>query len=361
MKKAKKEIHMKKYLFTFMAFVAFCPLQTLAAPKIILPLTIELPDDPFWKEDAVEANNNINHCNEPSDTINYADYRYVGAHNAHVYHRFFQTVRQQDQQLLGLLSYGIRGLMWDAYDFTLSSPASIRGPKDAKVCLSHGKPGVIAFTQKGHNSYQSLQYELRRLIEFMKCAPKAVITVVLENYADIQQIVKEIGYVIKAANYDPIFKPNDWRQADEKTDPQWPTLGWMRTNNKRLIIFTQFGKNTQYTWSEFPHCIENQYSTTDENLLCNQREESQKFNSLPRKLVIFNNFKGIAVTQATRDTRNQVSYDNAKRIIANCQQKGFADKRLFNGYYADRIIDSCNDLYERSQKSIFDYVNELNK
>jgi len=347
------------FLFFFSCIAQENP-TALKSNKITLPLNLNLPDDPFWKEDAIEANNNINHFEEGSNDTNYADYRYVGAHNDHVYHRFFEVVRQQDQTLLGRLTYGIRGLMWDTYDFNLSWPAAIRGPEGAKVCLSHPAPGFLAFTQKGHNSYQSLQYELRRLIEFMKVTPNAVITLVLENYASTAQTNAEIAAVLKAANYDPIFKPMDWPQADQ-ANQEWPTLGWMRANNKRLVIFTQFGLNSVYTWREFTHCIENQYSTTDENILCNQREESQKLDQLQRKLVIFNNFNGLAVTQATSSTKNQVSYDTSKRVTTNCQAKNFAHKRLFNGYFADRIVDSCNDLYEHGQKTVFEYVNELNK
>ena len=325
-----------------------------------LPLDLALPDDPFWNEDAQEANNNKNHFVEPADTVNYADYRYVGAHNAHVYHRFFQTVRQQDQTTLGMLTYGIRGLMWDTYNFDLSAPAGIRGPEGAKICLSHGVPGAIAFGQKGHNSYQSLAYDFRRLIEYMKVNTRAVITLILENYADMAQSVKEMRDVLQAANYDPVLKPSDWKSANN-TNQEWPTLGWTRSNNKRLVIFTQFGGNSSLTWRQFNYCIENAYSTTDETKLCAQREESAKVNALDRKLIVFNNFKGIAVTQATRDTKDQVYYDTVKRIITNCQTKGFANKRIFNGYWADRIIDSCNDLYGSKQKTIFEYVNELNK
>ena len=333
--------------------------HTYALGKISLPLDISLPDDPFWKEDAIEANKNFNRFQEASNDTNYADYRYVGAHNAHTYPRFFETIRQQDQTTLGMLTYGIRGFMWDMYNFDLSSPAQIRGPQDAKVCLSHGKPGIIAFFQKGHNSYQSLQYELRRVIEFMKIDTKAIVTIILENYADMAQTNKEIAAVTIAAQYDPIFKPSDWQQqAANKT---WPILGWMRQNNKRLIIFTQSGSNNSHTWSQFQCCIENQYSTTSENKLCEQREESQKNNNIQRNIVIFNNFSALVVTQATSSTKNHVEYNTVKRIITNCQQKNFANKRLFNGYFADRIVDSCNDLYEHNQKTIFDYVNELNK
>lgn len=348
------------YSLTITALLFSTALCNATDPKIVLPLNLELPDDPFWREDAIEANNNLNHFVEPSDDTNYADYRYVGAHNAHVYHRFFQTVRQQDQTILGHLSYGVRGLMLDTYNFTLGWPAAIRGPQGAKVCLSHGKPGFEAFTQKGHNSYQSLQYELRRIIEFMKRAPKAVITICIENYADTVQTTKEIQAVVAAAGYDPIFKPTDWMPASDSINQTWPTLGWMRANNKRLVIFTQNGQSSPLTWKQYSYCIENQYSTTDENLLWKERSESAATSNTRRNIVVMNNFSDLAVTRATWDTKRQVSYTTVKRVTTNCQAKGFAKGRLFNGYYADRIVDSCNDLLDDPQKTIFHYVNELN-
>jgi hypothetical protein len=358
----KYKLYMILRSFFLLSLLFYFPvfLISSADPKIVLPLNLQLPDDPFWQEDALEANNNLNHFIEPSNDTNYADYRYVGAHNAHVYYRFFHIVRQQDQTILGHLSYGVRGLMLDTYDFTLGWPAAIRGPQGAKVCLSHGQPGFIAFTQKGHNSYQSLQYELRRIIEFMKRAPKAVITICLEDYANLAHTVTEIKAVVAAAGYDPIFKPTDWPAANNSTNQTWPTLGWMRAHNKRLVIFTQNSPNTAVTWKQYSHCIENQYSTTDENLLWHERPESAATSNAPRNVVIMNNFSDLAVTRATWDTKKQVSYTTVKRVSTNCQAKGFAKDRLFNGYYADRIVDSCNDLLDDPQKTIFHYVNELN-
>ena len=320
------------------------------------PLPAQLPadqkeylNDAAWEEDVRQANNNINRFVEPSDDTKYADYRYVGAHNAHVYPRFFKVVRQQDQTILGHLSYGVRGLMLDTYAWDLGSPSSLVGPKDSKICLSHPKPGVLAFTQKGTTTYQSLKYELRRIIEFMKANPKAVITIIFENYSDNAGLAKEIKDVMTQAKYDPVFKVSD-------LPGEWPTLGWMRNNNKRLIMFTQMGNNTDVTFSQFQYMTENRYSTTDENELCGLREESKN----DKPLVAFNNFSGLAVTIATYTTRDRLVYDTVKRIITNCQAKNFANKRLFNGYWADRIVDSCNDLYGNKHKTIFEYVNELN-
>jgi len=350
---------MKNNFLFFIILILFSSTISLCE-KVVLPLNLQLPDDPFWREDAIEANNNICRYIEPADSILYSDRREVAAHNAHVYHRFFEVVRQQDQTILGLLSYGVRALMIDTYDFTLGWPSAIRGPEGSKVCLSHGQPGFIAFTQKGHNSYQSLAYEGRRIIEFMRYAPKAVITIYIEDYANLAQTVKEIKATVQAANYNPLFTPKDWPAASNTATQTWPTLGWMRQNNKRLVIFTQNSPNTDVTWGQYNYSIENRYSTTNQDELWQERAESMNKRSYPRKNVIFNNFSGIAVTQATSSTRNQVAYNTVKPLTAFCQNKGFAQKRIFNSYAADRIIDSCNDLLENKMATIFNYVNELN-
>lgn len=323
---------------------------------IAAPLPLELPadrraylNDAAWPKDAQEANKNTNHFVEPSDDTKYADYRYVGTHNAHVYPKFFKVVRQQDQSLLGQLSYGVRGLMLDTYAWDLGWPSTLVGPKDSKVCLSHPKPGALAFTQKGNTTYQSLKYELRRIVEFMKVNPQAVITIVFENYSDNPGLAKEIKDVMTEAKYDPVFKVSD-------LPGEWPTLGWMRTNNKRLVLFTQTGDNTDVTFSQFAYMTENQYSTTNENELCSLRTESKN----DKPLVAFNHFSGLAVTMPIISTRDRVEYTVVKRVTTNCQAKKFANGRLFNGYWADRIVDSCNDLYGKNKKTVFEYVNELN-
>lgn len=328
------------------------PLMIVSAP---LPLIPPFPqsfiyNDKYWTEDAAQANANINHFVEPGDDLLYKDYRYVGSHNAFTYPHFFKIIRQQDQSILGQLSYGVRGLMLDTYNWNQGWPFVLVGTKNAKVCLSHDAPGFVALIQKGTNEYQSLKYELHRIIEFMRVNPRAVITIIIENYADLLVTSQEIKAAMAEAQYDVLFRSSDL------VANQWPTLGWMRNNNKRLVIFTQRGLNTDVTFSEFSYMTENQYSTTDETALCSQRAESHS----SQPFVVFNNFSGVPITVPVIATQVQVQYNTAKRVITNCQVRGFANGRIFNGYWADRIVDSCNYLYQNRQKTIFEYVNELN-
>src|SRR5690606_12854812 len=113
--------------------ISLCLHQSLVV-AISLPFSLpagekEYLNDSAWTDDVKEARNNKNHFVEPADTVKYTDYRYVGSHNSHVYPRFFKTVRQQDQSILGQLTYGVRGLMLDTYAWDLGAPSSLVGPK----------------------------------------------------------------------------------------------------------------------------------------------------------------------------------------------------------------------------------------
>lgn len=318
-----------------------------------------LPDDPFYADELQETLSIRSKFNEAPDSLNYANYHYLGTHNAHVYYRFWEVVNQQDRHVIWQLAQGARGLMFDTYNWNnLGWPNARRG--SGEVVLSHTEPGgFIARIQKGHSSYQTLKWELRRVVEWMKTHPSAVITIILEDYANASTTAKEIQEVMVEARYNPLLTINDW-PINPSGAYEWPTLGWMRKNNKRLVIFTQRAGTTSCTWNQYSYCAENQYSTTDENELWKERAESARGASLPRKLVVFNNFSGIAVTQSANFIKDLVSYSTARRLAINCRQKGFAKGRIFNGYFVDRIVDTTNILAEQRVASAFDYVNQLN-
>ncbi|HLJ31304.1 MAG TPA: hypothetical protein VKU36_02605 [Candidatus Babeliales bacterium] len=322
-------------------------------PAIPLPLAIPTnSNDHYWSADANKANSITNHFVEPDDSINYTNYRYVGAHNAYSYTpHFFLIAYQQDQTILSQLSYGVRGLMLDTYPWTLTAPNTLVGPTSSTIALSHDTPGsALAAIQKGTTIYQSLQFELRRVVEFLKANPKAVITIILEDYADWLQTAVEIKDVMIEAQYNPLFTFADL------VNNQWPTLGWMRQHNKRLVIFTQRAPHTDVTFSEFLYTAENQYDTVNATALCQPRAESH----VNGPLVVFNSFEGTGITPPLVLTSYQASYNTAKSLTTNCQTQHFAGGRTFNGYWIDRVIDSCDLLYGLNQKTIFEYVNQLN-
>lgn len=321
----------------------------------------DLPDDPHWERDFAEAEANVNYFAEPADRVKYTDYRYVGTHNSFSYPRFFQTVRQQDQTIIGHLTLGVRGLMLDTYDWNnLPEPEKRRGP--GTVVLSHGEPGgAQARVQKGHGSYQTLMYELRRVVEFLKINPASIVSIFLEDYASRSTTETEIKQVLVDAGLradELILRPVDIGGQFQGRD--WLTLGWMRQQNRRLVIFTQSQGNTSVTFDQFANCFENGYGDLDP---FSERPESRgKGND--RQLVLFNNFPGPAggsgVTLPVVVLEPRVERDEAKRMIQKAQTLGFAGGRLFNGYWADRVVDCTYDLAGHVIPSVFDYVNALN-
>lgn len=317
-----------------------------------------LPDDPFWPQDLAEAQNNFDHFEEPPDSLNYTDYRYVGAHNAFMYPRFFETFRTQDQTIIGQLTFGVRGLMLDIYDWSKRDTTAIpiadrRGSGD--VVLSHPDLGAASRLQKNHGSYQTLKYELRRVVEFLKGNPLAIVTIFLEDYANRTETVDEIKQVITEAGFpnpdDLIFRPQDLGGGKLR----FQTLGWMRTQNRRLVIFTQSAGDTAITFDQFRYCYENMYGTADDNELCKERQES--IGKGHRPLVVFNHFTGQGNTHIEE---YRVRYTTANEIIDKAQIAGFANSKLPNGYFADRVIDCVNKLKDEGDLTIFDYVNKLN-
>lgn len=314
--------------------------------------------DDRYQEDLNLARTNKNCFNEPADEMNYADYRYIGAHAAEKYPRFFPEYALQDQPIPGLLAIGVRGLMISLYNWSLSWSSVIR--EGVSVVCSHPTRESIVFRKNGKPLYQTLHYEMNRIFNFLKSHPKAVITILFDDYVDTTKMARDIQEIIMKNNYDPILKPKDWPVAQQ--NGAWPTLGWMRKNNKRLVLFTQtYDQHTDSTWPATNYFWENVYGTVNENLICTEEKESlvepYKKN---RSLVSFGCYGSVAVNPVARDWVFCFDYDIAKHFTLGCQKKNFARGKLFNAYWADHIIDATNALIQEGKKTMFDYVNELN-
>lgn len=316
--------------------------------------------DDRYEDDLKQANANKNYFKEPNDALNYDQYRYIGAQAAERYPRFFTEYTRQEQTILGMLSLGVRGLMLSVYDWNLSWSSIIR--EGISIVCSHPKEETKVFTKDGRKLYQTLHYEMNRIFNFLKANPKAVITIVFEEHCNITKLVRDIKEIIAKNNYDPILKPSDWRAAQEKGD--WPTLGWMRSNNKRLVLFTQtYREHTDFTWPVENYFWENNYGSTDVTVACSEEKESllvpaaEKKN---RRLASFGCF-GAAAMSTARDYRRCFDYDVIKNLTTSCKKRRFARGRTFNVYWAHHIIDATSDLVKNKKKTAFDYVNELNE
>jgi hypothetical protein len=261
----------------------------------------------------------------------------------------------QDQPIPGLLATGVRGLMMITYDWGLSWSSILK--EGRSVVFSYPREESKVFQKNGKPLYQTIHYEINRIFNFLKSHPKAVITILFEDYAEPGKMVRDIKEIIMKNNYDPILRPLDWPTAQQKGE--WPTLGWMRKNNKRLIMFTQtYGQHTDFTWPEESYFWENMTGTMNESIACSdERHDLPDPYLSTRSLVKFGCYGNPSVTP---NKRSCLDYDALKNLTSSCQKKGFARGKLFNGYWADYVISTVNALVRDKRKTVFDYVNELN-
>lgn len=313
--------------------------------------------DDWYEDDLKQASANKNYFKEPKDELNYAEYHYVGAHAAEKYPRFFSEYILQEQPLPGILATGVRGLMLSAYNWSLNWSSLVRDGRS--IVCSRPTLETTTFMKNGSKLYQTLHYEMNRVFNFLKAHPQAVITIVFDDRCDMGKMVRDIKEIIFKNNYDPILKQSDWKLLQQKNE--WPTLGWMRKNNKRLVLFTQiYREHTDFTYPIESYFWENNYGTTDVTIACGEDKElvtpGEKRN---RTLASFGCFGSVAVTNA-RNYRRCFDYDFVKNLTTSCRKRKFARGRTFNGYWADHVIDATNDLIQNKRKTAFDYVNELN-
>jgi hypothetical protein len=344
----KGEKEMKNTLF----ILFFCGSLT-AVEKTYIPSY-----DDWYEDDLKQANANKNYFKEPDDVLNYANYRYIGAHAAEKYPRFFSEYVLQEQPIPGLLATGVRGLMISLYPWAKNWSAIVR--EGRSILCSRPVLETTTLTKSRKNLYQTLHYEMNRIFNFLKSHPQAVITIIFDDQCDPAQLMKDISSIIAKNNYNPICKPSDWSQAQQKGT--WPTLGWMRKNNKRLLLFTQVAKDhTEFTWPLDSYFWENNYGSVDENVVCVEEKASKLAPDKERRsLVNFRCYGSHQAITSARNSRRCFDYEEVKRMTTNCKKRGFARGRLFNGYWVDHVIAAANGLADDKKKSGFDYVNELN-
>ena len=254
---------MKVNSFCVVFFIVFMNVNGLLAfPAPYIPSY-----DDRYEQDLRQAQKNKNYFKEPVDSLNYAQYHYIGAHAAEKYKRFFPQYALQDQPIPGLLATGVRGLMITVYDSYLSWSSIIR--EGVSLVCSHPAKETKVFRKNGKPLYQTLHYEMNRIFNFLKSHPQAVITILFDDHADPAKMSRDIKEIIMKNDYDPILKPSNWPLAQKKGE--WPTLGWMRKNNKRLVMFTDINnQHTDFTWPIQDYFWKNMYGTMDPKIACSQ-------------------------------------------------------------------------------------------
>lgn len=194
---------------------------------------------------------------------------YLTSHNSYSTGGQGYMYSQQNLSISEQLKYGVRGLMLDTYE------------KDGKVVLAHGNLGIDYAIRIAQNP-QPLQEVLRDVDSFFKTNSVAVISIFLENYVKNWSLLTNEFKTLEKY----LYKPSDLVANGGK----WPTLEWMRKNNKRVVVFCPGSSSSDNFFNEWRYHIENQYSTTDKVKAATERNESKTYLSDPRTLYLFNFF-----------------------------------------------------------------------
>lgn len=209
---------------------------------------------------------------EGSDDMAYDGAHYLMAHNAHSSLKYgYKIDPQQDLTITDLLKYGIRGFNMDTY-------------LDGKeIVLMHGGKTWNPVLKLGGKP-DKFKDRLAEIIEFMKDNPKVVVTLFFEDY--VKKEAAKFDEIIK--QYEQfIFTPQDYQEKKF----QWPTLGWMRSTNKRLVIFKDTRDESKYIFgNEWNYHIENMFSETEIKGVTKERGSSHSRYQIPRNLYVFNFF-----------------------------------------------------------------------
>ncbi|QGV79968.1 RICIN domain-containing protein [Streptomyces ficellus] len=146
---------------------------------------------------------------------------WLTTHNAYAYD-WAKPIppRAQSRNVSEQLDDGVRGLMFDTYDKTVSPPF---GPEAVMLCHK-----VIC--------YDFFQNELARVVDFLQENKSEVVTIFLENYASQETLTRAIAQVLEDKKAtDLLFQPSDTGFDIDKRN--WPRVRDMVTRNERLVVF----------------------------------------------------------------------------------------------------------------------------
>jgi hypothetical protein len=222
--------------------------------------------------------------------LRYDEVCHLTSHNSYAAVEHGYCYAQQQISIEKQLAYGVRGLMLD-----------IGWEKD-RIVLIHKNSLVTRLICKG-KAPMPFESALETIKKFLEEHPLEVVTIFLENYVKDSSLLDK---ALSSAGVSPyILTPHHWNSAHG-----WPTFTWMRTHNKRLIIFNATA-DTDYCFHEWKHVVENQWGTVHPVKACKERLESKRWKKEPRSLYLLNYFPFV-------DFRGKKSYEqiNTDRLAA---------------------------------------------
>ncbi len=199
--------------------------------------------------------------------LRYDEVCHFTSHNSYAALEHGYLYAQQSLSIEKQLAYGVRGLMLDI------------GESKNDVVLIHKTSFLTRLICRGKEPMPFLR-ALEMIRQFLEDNPLEVLTIFLENYVKDSSLLDSC--FLKAGLDTYILRTNP-------ATPNWPTFEWMRTTNKRLIIFNATGE-TKYCFDQWRHVVENQWGALHPARACRERPESKAHKKERRSLYLLNYF-----------------------------------------------------------------------
>lgn len=189
---------------------------------------------------------------ELPDNVPYDGVTWLCAHNAMSNSRDGWWCPNQNWNIPEQLEAGVHAQMWDVWK------------KDGELVLRHGNgklffPGSI-----------SLQDALGHVRVYLEGHPRAVVTLILESYADNE----EVRRAFEKAGMAKYCAPAPVQQ-------RWPTLGEMRKTGRRLVVMTD-RPDGEGNWPMpvWKYCVETPWKAAAANRMANTLNRGLSTNGL---------------------------------------------------------------------------------
>jgi hypothetical protein len=217
------------------------------------------------------------------------------------------------------------------------------------------KKGVIPFKHCVLDpSRRSLVNTFEDIKQFLQASPHEVLTLILEDHT------QNLEAIAKDFNESGLIK---YVHSQEK-DKQWPTLGEMVKNNKRLVVLLHGDEKLPYQKYPWLHYVwdyawDTEWDFQDANHLNDNQKDvmpkrgvqafKERNNGVKNKLFIVHHF----VTELTGGNKNE-----AKKV----NKKGFLKTRLERlAKQASHIPNIVQvDFFEVASNDVLDVINEFN-
>ncbi len=211
-----------------------------------------------------------------SDETLYDEITWICSHNAMSNHAENWLMPNQLWSIPQQLEHGIHAQMWDIW--------MLKG----EPYLRHGN-GKLFDTGK-----KSLLAACKEVKHYLDEHPRAVITLILESKVDDNSILKALkDSGLESMRFSPPHQFQDW-----------PSLGTLRKDNKRLIILCD--RRTENFIQLWDHAVETDWVNRDAKLMNNKLRRGKPENPL----LILNHFVGTPLP-----SRSASKIANSKAIL----------------------------------------------